>query len=154
MKVRLTHHARRAPHVGNKGDVIDVPKEVADAWAAAGGCVILGEASKKAEPSAQPQEPAEATPAEPAGEPAESDADQTDADQDAETDPVESDADQTNADQERPEYVAELDVDDRVKKLLSEAGIETTEQLADYEDLTKIKGIGKATAKELLDAIA
>lgn len=49
--------------------------------------------------------------------------------------------------------VGVLDIEQRVKDLLIAGGVETVEQVEAHADLTEVKGIGKATAADILSAV-
>lgn len=49
--------------------------------------------------------------------------------------------------------VGVLDIEQRVKDLLIAGGVETVEQVEAHADLTEVKGVGKATAADILSAV-
>lgn len=49
--------------------------------------------------------------------------------------------------------ISTLDLSGRIESALKDAGIETVDQLEEQEDLTKIKGIGAKSAKDITKAI-
>ena len=64
--------------------------------------------------------------------------------------------DPKNDEQSQTAYTSffEAGIDQKSAELLVKAGVKSIEEIRAHEDLTKIKGIGKASAEKILEAIA
>lgn len=76
----------------------------------------------------------------------------------AEPEPAAQDADPVTDDGEAGTSIDELPIDDKAKRALQAAGLHTVESLvayrAEHGSLEPVKGIGKATDAEIVEAIA
>jgi len=74
-----------------------------------------------------------------------------------EPEPVETTPEATSEPEPEPEsksqFVTDLALDEDVIDMLADAGIETADDIRGFGDLTKIQGIGKVTAKKILEGV-